>query len=105
MTRMLRPQTLTAGLLAATYAGLLMLAAICSMGQLPASAHDHHGSHAPHSLLCAWACQAASDEQGGDVETVAVFRPLILLTLLPPPSPLPSIDPTGCPSRAPPLSA
>lgn len=105
MTRLSRRLRLSAGFLGGTYVGMLVLVAACSMEPHPVSAHDHHGSHAAHSLLCAWACQAASDEQGGDVETVAVFRPLILLTLLSPPSPLPSIDPTGCPSRAPPLFA
>jgi hypothetical protein len=94
----------TAGFLAATYAALLLLVAVCSAEPHPASAHEHHSHQAVHSLLCVWACQAASDEQTGAAEAVVAYQPLIFLAALPHPISLPSIDPTGCPSRAPPQS-
>jgi hypothetical protein len=105
MKRMSRIHKLSAGVLAATYAALLLLVAVCSAPQHPASVNDHHGGHAAHSLLCAWACQAASDERYGVAEAVVAFRPLILVAALPHPPSLTSIDPTGCSCRAPPQSA
>ncbi len=49
---------------ALTYAALVVLAAACAFGHADMSGlHADHGSSeaAPHSALCAWACQAASD--------------------------------------------
>ncbi|MGE3153846.1 MAG: hypothetical protein AB7G48_03065 [Nitrospiraceae bacterium] len=95
----------TAGYLAATYAVLLLLVAVCSAEPHPAFTHAHHGPQAVHSLLCVWACQAASGEQIGAAEAVVAYQPLIFLVAPSHLTSLPSIDPTGCSSRAPPQSA
>ncbi|MEX5215293.1 MAG: hypothetical protein NW703_14130 [Nitrospiraceae bacterium] len=95
----------TAGYLAATYTALMLLVAVCSANPHPGFTHEHHGHQAVHSLLCVWACQAASEGQIGTAEAVVAYQPLIFLVAPSHLTSLASIDPTGRSSRAPPQSA
>lgn len=52
-----------AGFTALAYFTLVVLAAGCLfMHAAPAGGHDHHSSDSSHSPLCAWICQAVSDD-------------------------------------------
>lgn len=55
---------LVAGYVVLVYASLAAMANSCAFSHIDiSSSHVHHGSQeaAPHSALCAWACQATSD--------------------------------------------
>ena len=59
-----RSTVLVAGFIALAYVSLTALAASCALSHIDSSSsHAHHGSQesGPHTVLCAWACQATSD--------------------------------------------
>jgi hypothetical protein len=99
--------SVVAGLTAVVYAGLVCLAATCSLA-FPVSAHaDGHGSShhhdAAHSPLCAWACQATSENGLVASAPTDVAESAVFVSPERPPQSVSLASVSCLPSRAPPL--
>ena len=102
-----RQRECVVGLVALVYASLVVLAAACAFGHVESpGGHAHHGSAEapPHSALCAWTCQAASDAVAAVGEPMAPGGPLVPLVAWSPDLPAASSPASPLHSRAPPSS-
>ncbi|MDP2384014.1 MAG: hypothetical protein Q8N00_14550 [Nitrospirota bacterium] len=100
-----RSSVLVAGLVALVYASLAAMAGTCSFshGEV-SSGHAHHDSQdaAPHSALCAWACQATSDAGLVTEPPALSVGPVARLVISSPNHVIPSRSSSLLHSRAPP---
>ena len=100
-----RSTILVAGFVALVYASLVAMAASCALSHVdPSNSHAHHGSHeaAPHSALCAWACQATSDAGLVTEPPTWSTSPVVQLVVSSPYQEVPSLFSSLLRSRAPP---
>jgi hypothetical protein len=100
-----RNTVLVAGLVALVYASLAVMAASCAFSHIdPSDRHAHHDSHeaAPHSALCAWACQATSDAGLAPEPPAVSMSPVVQPAVLSLNHAIPSHSSSSLCSRAPP---
>lgn len=100
-----RSTVLVAEFVALVYASLATMAASCALSHVDLSnSHAHHGSHetAPHSALCAWACQATSDAGLVTEPQTWSTSPVVRLVVSSPNQLIPSLSSALLRSRAPP---